>query len=168
MKLQNSSWNGLHMYLAFILHGTEIRDKWMLILWRTMLRHNNVPCSQYEMDCGRIILCILSIVFILCCTHLPMSNPSSNTLFGTDLSLSNGGFPGGKLWRDSCCSFNWRRRFLLHNSWQSWYFGRFSGGILCEHIVSYIHIYFSHSLHFRHIYQFLLQYLNVLVTFKII
>ena len=29
-----------------------------------------------------------------------------------------------------CCSRNWRRRFLIHSSWQSWFRGRSGGGIL--------------------------------------
>lgn len=142
----------------------------MLVLWHTMPRHNKQwisvrECSLHPVWDGLWEIHII-LVYSKCCTHPPMSNPSSNTLLETDLSLSNVGLPGGRFWRDSCCSFNWRRRFLLHNSWQSCHVGSSGGGILCKHTINYIHSNFSCSQHFRCTSHFSLPYQNLHVKKK--
>lgn len=61
----------------------------------------------------------LAHMHIYCHTHPP---PPSTLL---PFLAEPCGLPGG-----SSCSFNWRLRFLLHNSWQSWSRGIFGGAIL--------------------------------------
>lgn len=123
------------------------------INWHTMPRHNKQLVSAYscffpvpELNSQKYKISSSinqKLTFYpfhsKSCTHPPISSPSSNNLFAPDLSLSSVGLPGGKFWRDSCCSFNWRRRFLLHNSWQSCHVGSSGGGILYKNTIKLLY-----------------------------